>query len=257
MRSVGAAGAGTDPATFFAAVIASGTGHACGCSVTPLTPVPATFLYQTTSPATNQLVGTPNTPVDIPGGGLQTFLLAFAPTPPFPATDVRLSFTCANTPAAAIQPFLNTAVVAAETVPVPDIVALAATPSGDGIVDVPGATGAAAFAVATVNVGGASGRLTVSASTTGPLAAAVAGPGEAVLPVALSVCETNPATSVCAEPPAATVVTDVDPGQTPTFAVFVQAAGVVPFDPAGSRVFVRFTQGGVLRGATSVAVRTQ
>ena len=44
----------------------------------------------------------------------------------------------------------------------------------------------------------------------------------------------------------------------PTFAVFVQGHGVVPFDAANNRVFLRLKDAaGVTRGATSVAVRTE
>jgi hypothetical protein len=54
------------------------------------------------------------------------------------------------------------------------------------------------------------------------------------------------------------VTTPINPGETPTFAVFVKGNGTVPFDPAANRVAVRFRDGGgVIRGATSVAVRTQ
>jgi protein involved in polysaccharide export with SLBB domain len=53
------------------------------------------------------------------------------------------------------------------------------------------------------------------------------------------------------------VTVQIDPGSTPTFAVFVNASGAVPFDPAANRIFVRFKDaGGVTRGATSVAVKT-
>lgn len=50
----------------------------------------------------------------------------------------------------------------------------------------------------------------------------------------------------------------IDHTDTPTFAIFIGAAGTVPFDPARNRVFVRFNDSaGVTRGSTSVAVRTQ
>jgi hypothetical protein len=44
----------------------------------------------------------------------------------------------------------------------------------------------------------------------------------------------------------------------PTFAIFVKGNGTIAFDPANNRIVVRFKDGGgVTRGATSVAVRTQ
>jgi hypothetical protein len=47
-------------------------------------------------------------------------------------------------------------------------------------------------------------------------------------------------------------------GATPTLAVFAQALGTVPFDPAQHRIFIRFVDGqGITRGATSAAVRTE
>src|SRR5262245_21280805 len=54
------------------------------------------------------------------------------------------------------------------------------------------------------------------------------------------------------------VTTMIGTGETPTFAVFVQGLGNVPFVPAVNRVFVRFNDAavGVSRGATSVAIRT-
>jgi hypothetical protein len=54
------------------------------------------------------------------------------------------------------------------------------------------------------------------------------------------------------------VTTTIGASETPTFAFFVTGTGTVPFDPAVNRVFVRFKDaGGITRGSTSVAVRTQ
>jgi hypothetical protein len=58
--------------------------------------------------------------------------------------------------------------------------------------------------------------------------------------------------------PAGTVTTTIGAGATPTFGVFVTGTGSVAFAPATNRVFVRFRDGaGIVRGATSVAARTQ
>ena len=113
---------------------------------------------------------------------------------------------------------------------------------------IPGPTGIGAFAVATVNVG-ASAPITVTADT-----------GSAQLPLTLTLCQTNPATGQCINPPtpASSVTTQIDANQTPTFAVFAQAAAPIAFSPGVNRVHVRFkTQAGGTVGATSVAVQTQ
>jgi hypothetical protein len=153
-------------------------------------------------------------------------------------------FECTNTDPAPINTGLNTLLLSASATPVPDIVALAATLSNDGIVNISGTNGAGAFSVATVNVG-ASESITVSADT-----------GSATLPVNVSLCQTNPATGQCISAIGSSVTTTINANATPTFAVFVQGSGNVPFDPAANRVFVRFNGGGVTRGSTSVAVRT-
>ena len=144
-------------AAAFATVINAGQAMATGCSIAPLTSVPASFIYQTTDPATNQVIGSPNTPVNIAAGAAQSFVFAMTPTGPIAPTDVQFSFDCAETDPAPINVGLNTFLLSASDTPVPDIVALAVTLSNDGIVNIPGTNGTGAFAVATVNVG-ASGR---------------------------------------------------------------------------------------------------
>lgn len=232
-------------ATAFATVINTGTVTATGCSIAPLTSVPASFSYQTTDPATNALTGTPNTPVDIATGGFQSFVFALTPTAAFNPTDLQLIFDCFNTSPAPVTVGLNSLLLSASTAPVPDIVALAATPSGDGVLNLPGSSASNAFAVAAVNVG-VSGTVTATADT-----------GGVVLPVAVFICESNPATGACLSSPSPSVTTTISAGATPTFSIFVTATGSIPFDPAFNRIFVRFEEAaGVPRGLTSVAVRT-
>jgi hypothetical protein len=240
-----------DTATAFAVIINSGEQTATDCGIAPITSVPADFLFQTTDPLTNVLTGTSNTPVDIAGGnGFQTYVFAFTPTAPIASTEVQLSFACTNAGSAKTVTGLNTLLLSASDFPVPDIVALAATLNNDGIVDIPGTTGTGVFAVATVNVGGAGAMITATADK-----------GGASFPADIIMCETDPVIGDCLSAPvnaANGVSTQIDAGETPTFGVFVTGTGNVAFDPATNRVFVRFTDnGGVVRGATSVAARTQ
>jgi hypothetical protein len=234
-------------ATAFAALINAGSDTAIACALTLVTSLPATFTYQTTDPATNQVTGSPNTPVNVEAGATQSFVFALTPTAPIAPTDLQFSFDCANSGPAPINTGLNTLLLSASATPVPDIVALAATLTNDGIVNIPGTNGTGAFAVATVNVG-ADGTITASADT-----------GSAtLLPVNISLCQTNPATGQCISAIGSSVATQINANATPTFGIFVQGGGNVPFDPAANRIFVRFRDGGdVTRGSTSVAVRTQ
>jgi hypothetical protein len=130
--------------------------------------------------------------------------------------------------------------------PIPDIVALAATLTNDGVVHIPGSTGTGVFAVATVNVG-TSGTITATVDT-----------GDVSLPATLTICETNPTAGTCIAAPASNVTTQINTNATPTFGLFVLGNGSVPFNPARNRILVRFLDPqGVTHGATSVAVQTQ
>ena len=147
---------------------------------------------------------------------------------------------------AAITSRLNTLLFSASATAIPDIVALGATLTNDGIVNIPGTTGTGVFAVVTVNVG-VSSNITASADT-----------GGASLPLNISLCQTNPTTGACLSPPASSVTTTINANATPTFGIFVAGTGSVAFNPATNRIFVRFKDSAaVTRGPTSVAVRTQ
>jgi hypothetical protein len=173
-------------------------------------------------------------------------VISASPSMPFDPTDVRFDF--AGTNAAPVAPLvgINTLPLSASAGPVPDIVALAATLGSNGIVDIPSVAGTGVFSVATVNVGAVAGNITVGAGT-----------GGVSVPVTITLCETHPVIGDCLAPPAASVTRTINPGETPTFGFFVVGHGLVAFDPAVNRVFVRFQEGGVTRGATSVAARTK
>lgn len=230
-------------ATAFVSLLNAGGTTLSACGIVPTTQVPADFSYQTTDPLTNALTGTPDTPVSIPAGGLQTFVVAFAPTQAFGSTDIIFDFACAE---ASVAPIVgvNSLLLAASDTPGPDVIALAASPT-PGQVLLDSATGAGAFAVATSNVG-ADGAITVRArSNTGAL---------------LTLCETNPAEGVCVNPPApvaSPLPVNIAAGATPTFAVFAFSGEPIAFDPATNRVFFEVVSAGeVVIGATTVAIST-
>ena len=184
--------------------------------------------------------------MNIAAGAAQRYVFALTPSATVAPTDVQLSFDCTNTDLAPINVGLNTLLLSASTSAVPDIVALAATLTNDGIVNTPGAGGTGVFSVATVNVG-VQGLISATADT-----------GATSLPLTVSLCETNPATGQCISAIGGSVTTTINANATLTFGIFVQGNGNVPFDPAANRVFVRFKPSeGVTRGSTSVAVRTQ
>jgi hypothetical protein len=233
-------------ATAFATIIDAGPDNAATCTIAPATGIPANFVFQTTDPTTNALIGTANTPANIAAGQAGTFVIALTPTAAFAPTNVAFTFTCANAPSPAASvtgvDILN---LSGSTTPVPDVVALAAS-ADPGYVDVPGAAGTGVFAVATVNLG-IDATITASANT-----------GTANLPVTLLVCQTDPTSGTCLAAPAASVTTDIPPNATPTFGIFVTGSAPVADMPGVNRIFVTFTDsGGTLRGETSVAVRTQ
>jgi YVTN family beta-propeller protein len=233
-------------ASFFGTIINSGPGVAMNCAIAPTSQAPGSFFFQTTDPATNNVTGTPNTPVDIPQGGQQSFLLAFTPTAAVTPTDIAFTFACTNASAAPVYSGINTLLFSASTTPVPDIIALSATPSGDGILDIAGTDASAAFGLAVINIG-ANAQLFAQVDT-----------ASASLPLTLTICRSNPSNGICTTQASSFVPTSLSSNETATFSIFATSKGSVAFLPAVNRIFVRFIDAsGATRGSTSVAVRTQ
>jgi len=230
-------------ATVFATILNAAPVAASVCEIALDTTMPATLSYQALDRVTTRPIAAPDTPVDIPSGGDQPYLISLTANSPIAPTEVVLSFHCASMPPAPVVSGVNTLLFSAPESPSADVIAVVATLAGNGIVDVP-AAGTGVFAVATSNVG-VSASLTVAADS-----------GAVGLPLAMTVCETD-AVGGCLGPPSPTVTVRYAGGTARSFAVFAQSGGTIPFDPALNRVFVRFRNAnGDLRGATSVAVRT-
>ncbi len=255
-------------ATAFATIINAGSTTATGCRIAPARAIPATFSYQTTDPATNEVTGTANTPVNIPVGGSQSFVFGVTPTSPFDE-DLQLSFACENQPAAPVVPGVNTLKLLACTGVPSDVISVVATPTHDGTVVVP-RNGQAAFSVAAVNIGTnasapACGGLLQLGSVSFEVRYSVI--VEIRAPVSVTVCQTD--SSGTCQSAGLPILT---PAGTPaTFSVFVTANESIPFDPANTRIRIGFIEHQTAirlglpsesktvgeRGSTSVAVRTQ
>jgi DNA-binding beta-propeller fold protein YncE len=233
-------------ATVFAAIV-NGSGETLnGCGVAlPADAPPALSMSYETANAQNQVTGQPGVPASIVSQGDQTYLLNFQASQPITVLALPLVFSCTGATPAAVEPGLDTIDLSFQTDPGADVIALSATPTANGIVTVP-LDGDNAFAVATVNLGAAQS-LTVSVDFGGSSA-----------PITAGICETNPSTGACLATPSESFQHSFTAGETPTFSIFVGSTGPIPFDPAGNRVFVRYTDSaGLSHGSTSVAVTTQ
>jgi hypothetical protein len=89
-------------------IINTSSNPATGCSVGLPSSVPATFSYQTTNPATNQVTGSPNTPVNLNPGASQSFVFGITPTATFTQNDIPLIFSCTSGQSAAPITGVNT-----------------------------------------------------------------------------------------------------------------------------------------------------
>ncbi len=230
------------PLSAFASLINTGNSTATSCSMALQAGQSSSFGYQTTS-AANTPTGAADTPVNIAPGQIQNFVFKVTPDRVLNSEQMGLVFDCTNTIAAASVPGLNRIVISASAGAVPDLIAIAATPNADGIVNVPGDTGTGVFSVATVNIG-ASGSFTASVDD-----------ADLGLPLGAFICKTD-AQGACENDPASNVAFPLASNEIALFSVFVAGQGNIAFDAANHRLFLRLEQQGITRGATSVAVRT-
>jgi len=234
-------------ATAFLSVINAGSQPGSNCVVAARSELRGEFEFQATDSTTNLPVGDRNTPVDIPAGGVATFIVFLQSSEDRTAEEFEFNVGCENTELANPTEGLNTLLFSSSPAEVPDLVALVATASNDGIVEIDMTSGNGAFALASVNVGaGEDMRITLDTGAANQL------------PVQLNLCETDSAGQCISGAPSPTVVTNIASDATPTFSVFVSADDSIDFRPELNRIFVRFRDpDGEVRGSTSVAVTAQ
>jgi hypothetical protein len=238
--------------TAFATIINGGGVTASACSIALPSGVPASFLYQTTDPGTNQPTGSPNVPVNISAGAAQSFYFAVTPTQVL-SQDIPIVFDCTNSNSATVVPGLNTFLLSSGASAIPDMLSIADTLTHDGNMNISGVSGTGLIVTAAINIG-AAGTVTFFPVDT-PY-----GQLPRKLPLSLTICQTNPNTGQCINPatpgPSSTVT--VANNQTVTFSIFATGQGTsIPYDPANTRVFILGKQGGTPVGEASAAVKMQ
>ena len=143
--------------------------------------------------------------------------------------------------------YTNSAIAtAAYTIGYP-IETFVATASGNGVVTVP-VGGQSAFAVAASNGSGQSFPSIIVSTSTG---------SNTLLPVIVTLCQTNASTGQCLAAPAPTVaLSSFAPGANASFSVFVTATAAIASNPA-NQIYVFFKiPGGTVVGSASVLVDT-
>ncbi|VAV91235.1 hypothetical protein MNBD_ALPHA06-130 [hydrothermal vent metagenome] len=219
------------PLTVFAAMLNFGDAQANNCRIELNANfsgvLPITLAYQTTT-ATNQLTGTVNTPVNIPAGVVQNFLLELTGTDVIAGRDLGFDFVCDQI-SAPLFSGVNTVRLTISDTPLPDLIPIAVSLSADGIMRIENAGGASAYGAAVINIG-AAGNVQVRADG-----------GEYVWPMQMLVCETDPDGN-CLQTAIAMLEVNFASGQSRTFSVFASASARlgVPFMPELARSFLRF-----------------
>ena len=232
-------------ATVFATMInPSPTITARACHIELDSPLAIDFQYRSSDPTTNSVAGEADSAFDVAPTEFASFVLSLTPTESFTLTEIAFVFNCENTGTAPVIMGLNTLQLASSAEPVADVVAIALTPTADGIARM-GVEEFGAYVVATSNLGAA-------AEITAAPATAPWFNGETLI------CETNTATGACLAAATASITTTMRANSTHSFALFVRSNEPITLDPARYRQVIEFTDSsGARRGSTSVALATQ
>ena len=236
--------------TVFATVINAGTTTGLNCQISIPAGSPVTLNIQQTD-AANVPIGAADLSFDLAGGQTRSFILAFTPAMTSPGADIFPNFVCDNASVSVI-PGVNLVFLPIGSVAGPDILSIGATPSQDGIINVP--SGGVSFMTASainIGAGDAAGSQDAAVSVSVDF-------GAVSQLLGLQMCETDAASQCLPGSPLGPGPVNAVIGNSASFfAIFVfdQASGGIPLNPADSRIFLRFKMAsGTNLSVTSAAV---
>lgn len=240
--------------TVFMSVVSRATTPAQSCTISAPDGSPVTLAYRRVD-ANNAAIGAENPVFDLVAGGTASFVLELTPVAEttLAGVDFQPAVTCENASLGSVVG-LNTIFLSIQNAPVPDILSISTTASGDGVIRISEAGRAGLMTAAVVNIGAGDG----SAGASGITLTTTADTGSASLPVTIEICQINEAAQ-CITPRGPSVTTaNLGRNEPAFFAAFVRdnsgGAGIA-FDPANARIFLRFSDAsGTVRSATSAAV---
>jgi hypothetical protein len=233
--------------TAYTAIINGGSVTATSCSIAVPAGVPATLHYQRVD-GNGSPTGTADTPVDIPAGQASFLYFAITPTQVM-SQEIALIYKCTNTNAAPVFPGINTFSLTAGQAVADLLMSSAAATVGIMDMQTPSASGF--FSAVALNIG-------PSATITFSAADHAIGQLAENLPLTELLCQVNPNTGQCINPPtpAASATVSVATNQAVYFGIFVTGQGkFIPLDLPNNRLFVIATQGALPLSEASVAVR--
>ena len=233
------------PATAFATALNISGRPLTGCGPSIPGVLPGTFGFRPTNPSTNLPSGPEGQLVNIPTGGSASFVFSFTANQVFSSRTFPIVLRCGNAVASRTTAGVITFTLGVSDFSPPDVIAIAQTLSQDGIVKLPGAGGTTPFVAAAINIGG-DRSIVVRPEISG-----------IDLPLTLSICESN-AQAQCLASPTPSVTVEFPRNAAKTFTIYVEipAGSPVPFDPAINRIALKFSEDGVVRANSSVAVAT-
>ena len=144
-------------------------------------------------------IGPANPTFTVAGGG-KTFVVALTTNATFTSRDFFVIARCANALDSRTTLGVNSLTVTSRVTAPPDIISIAATVGLPGILTLPAHEGLTVFALAALNIGADAPAIRVQPSAGGD-----------ALPVATTICETNPSTGACLATPTTHVVASLRP----------------------------------------------